>query len=82
MSLTAEINTLQTRLANAERERSRAEGAFESARAAADNALAELKRDFQVDTTEDAEALLETMRTELAALIEKITAELDRIGVA
>jgi uncharacterized protein involved in exopolysaccharide biosynthesis len=82
MTLMDDVAALQKRLADAQRERARAEGAYATAQAIAEQARAELKRDFEVDTIEDAEALMATYRQELALLVQQITTELDRIGVA
>lgn len=82
MTLMDDVAKLQQRLADAQRERARAEGAYATAQAIAEQARAELKRDFEVDTVADAETLLQTMREELALLVSQLTEELDRIGVA
>lgn len=82
MTLMDDVAKLQQRLADAQRERARAEGAYATAQAIAEQARAELKRDFEVDTVADAETLLETLREELALLVSQLTEELDRIGVA
>lgn len=82
MTLMEEVSKLQQRLAAAQRERARAEGAFETAKAIAAAARDELQRDFGVDTVEDAEQLMQRLRRELTELVEAINTELDRIGVA
>jgi hypothetical protein len=76
-----DVVALQNRLAEAHRAKARAEGARDQAQQAADAALTELKRDFGVDSTTQAEALLGELATELDQLTESISAKLDEIGV-
>lgn len=82
MNLIDDVARLQQRLADAERQRSRAEGAYATAKAIVEQARADLRRDFGVDTVEEAEELMRQMRQEITDLIVDINAELDRIGVA
>lgn len=77
-----DLNALQKRLEAARLERTRAEGAEEHARQVAQAAKDDLKREFDVDTTEQAEELLGQLRTQLTSQIAKIAAQLDEIGVA
>lgn len=81
MTLAEEINTLQARLATAQRERDRAEGARDTAQAALDRAFAELKTDFDVENSEQADELLTRLRAELTVLVADINAKLDQIGL-
>jgi hypothetical protein len=81
MTLAEDVAALQDRLRAAERERVRAEGARDSAQAAYDNAREELKREFGVDTVEEAGALLTQLRDELAVTVADLSAKLDEIGV-
>lgn len=82
MTLMEEVSRLQQRLAAAQREHNRAEGAYATAREIADRARAELKRDFGVDDLEKANLLLDDLKGQLAKIVTDLTAELDRIGVA
>jgi hypothetical protein len=82
MNLMNDVAKLQQRLADAERQRSRAEGAYITAQAIVEQARTELRRDFGVDTVEEAEALMTTLQQEIADLVAQINTELDRIGVA
>lgn len=81
MTLAEDVAALQQRLADAERQRARAEGARDSAKAAYDNARAELKRDFGVESVDEAGALLAQLRDELAVIVADLSAKLDEIGV-
>jgi len=81
MTLMEEIAALQDRLAAAQRARVLAEGARDQAQAAAEHAAAELKRDFGVETTTQAETLLAEMHAELARITDALKAKLDEIGV-
>ena len=82
MTLADDIGALHARLTAAQRERSRAEGARDTAKAAAETVRAELQRDFGVSTTADAEALLEQLREELLSVMRTLNAKLDEIGVS
>lgn len=82
MTLMEEVSKLQQRLATAQRERNRAEGAYETAKAVAESARAELKQDFGVDTVEDANELLGDLKSQLQKIIADLNEALDRIGVA
>jgi hypothetical protein len=81
MTLMEDVAALQARIEKGRRDRARAEGARDAAQAAADNARAELKRDFDVDTVEQAEELLIHLRNELAELTAEMDAHLGEIGV-
>lgn len=81
MTLMEDVATLQARIEKGRRDRARAEGARDAAQAAADNARAELKRDFDVDDIEQAEELLIHLRGELAELTAEMDAHLGEIGV-
>lgn len=81
MTLAEDVATLQQRLADAERQRARAEGARDSAQASYQAARDELKKNFGVDTAEEAGALLATLRDELAVIVADLSAKLDEIGV-
>jgi hypothetical protein len=81
MTLAEDVVTLQNRLAAAQREASRAEGAHDAAKLAAENARNDLLNDFNVDSVDAAEALLDELRTDLEHIVEQISAALDRIGV-
>lgn len=81
MTLAEDVAALQARITAAQRERIRAEGARDAAEAAAKNAHAELARDFGVNNSAEAEALLNTLRDEVAAVAAEIAAKLDQIGV-
>jgi uncharacterized protein involved in exopolysaccharide biosynthesis len=82
MNVMDEVAKLQQRLADAQRQRARAEGAYTTAKAIMEQARADLKRDFGVDSVGEAEELMDTMRQEIADLVAEISAELDRIGIA
>lgn len=82
MTLMEEVSKLQQRLADAQRERGRAEGAYETAKAIAATARDELERDFGVNTLQDAQDLKLKLQRELAEIVTAINTELDRIGVA
>lgn len=77
-----EVSRLQQRLAAAQREHNRAEGAYATAREIADRARAELMRDFGVDDLEQAGRLLDELKDQLAKIVTDLNTELDRIGVA
>jgi len=81
VTLAEDVVALQQRLATAQRERSRAEGARDAAQAAYDNAHAELHRDYDVSTIEEAAARLTDLRRELEATVADISAKLDQIGI-
>lgn len=81
MSLKDDIVALQARVTAAQRDRARAEGARDAAKAAADNAREELLRDFGVESVEDAEKTLFLLREQLTQLTAEISAKLDQIGV-
>lgn len=81
MTLMEQVADLQDRIATAQRERARAEGARDAAQAAAETARAELKRDFDVTTVDDAKRLLMTLRTELETATAEVVAALDEIGL-
>jgi hypothetical protein len=81
MTLAEDVAALQDRLRAAERDRIRAEGARDSAKAAYDSAREDLKKQFGVETTEDATALLTQLKDELAAIVADLSAKLDEIGV-
>lgn len=81
MTLAEDVVALQQRLANAQREHSRAEGARDAAQAAYDSANAELRRDYGVSTVEEAAVRLAELRRELEATIADISAKLDQIGI-
>lgn len=80
MTILEEITAIQERIAQAERDLVRAEGARDAAMAARDRAAEELKRDFGVTTVEEGEELLERLRTQLTRSAEQISAQLDEIG--
>lgn len=82
MNVMEQISKVQERLAVAQRDRSRAEGAYETAQAVADSARAELKRDFGVDNLDAGEQLLGDLRGELERIVADLNAALDKIGVA
>jgi hypothetical protein len=77
-----DVARLQQRLADAERQRSRAEGAYTTAKAIADIARADLLRDFGVETVEEAEQLMQQLHREIAEVITELNADLDKIGIA
>lgn len=79
MTLAEDVVALHTRLATAQRERLRAEGARDTAMSAAEAARQELQRDFDVSTVEDAEELLVRLRTDVEQLVASIAAKLDQI---
>lgn len=81
MTLAEQVVDLQTRIATAQRDRARAEGARDVALAAADTARAELKNTFGVTTVDEAHRLLTSLRTELETVTAEITAALDEIGL-
>lgn len=81
MTLAEDVAAIQERLRTAERDRVRAEGARDSAKAAYDSAREELKKQFGVETAEDANALLVQLKSELGSLVEDLSAKLDEIGV-
>lgn len=81
MTLAEDVTAIQSRLADAERTRARAEGQRDAAQSALDNARDELKRDFGVDSAEAAERLLTELRAELVDIVALISAKLDEIGV-
>lgn len=81
MTLAEDVAALQQRLTDAERHRVRAEGARDSAQASYEAARAELKKNFGVETVEDAAALLGKLREELAVIVADMSAKLDEIGV-
>jgi hypothetical protein len=81
MTIAEDIAALQQRLRAAERERVRAEGARDAALASRANAQAELKKQFGVDTVEDASALHQQLKQELAGIVSDLSAKLDEIGV-
>jgi hypothetical protein len=81
MTLAEDVATLQERLRAAERERVRAEGARDSAKAAYDAAREELKKQFGVETVEEATALLVQFKSELGSIVEDLSVKLDEIGV-
>ena len=81
MTLAEDVAALQQRLADAERQRMRAEGARDSAQASYQAARDELKKTFGVETVEEAGALLTTLREELAGIVAELSAKLDEIGV-
>lgn len=81
MTLMEEVAALQDRLTDAQRARARAEGARDTAQAAADAARQELNRDFGVETIEQAETMLAELRDELAGIADQIRDRLDQIGV-
>jgi hypothetical protein len=81
MSLADDVTNLQERIAEAQRQRARAEGTRDAAANALDNAMAELRDQFGVTTVEDAEVLQGRLRLELEHLIHQINTKLDQIGV-
>lgn len=81
MTLAEDVAALQTRLADAERQRARAEGARDSAKAAFVAAREELARQFGVNTVEEAADLLDQMRADLSAVVADMTTKLDQIGL-
>lgn len=81
MTLAEDVVALQDRLRDAERQRVRAEGARDAAKTAYDTARADLKREFGVETVDEAAALLTELREELAVLVADLSAKLDEIGV-
>lgn len=81
MTLAEDVAALQDRLRDAERQRVRAEGARDSAKSAYESARADLKREFGVETVEEASALLTRLREELAGIVADLSAKLDEIGV-
>lgn len=81
MSLMEQVSELQNRLADAERQRARAEGARDNAKAAYEDARTRLKTDFGVDTLDEAIALLDQLRAELADIVQHISGKLDEIGI-
>lgn len=81
MTLMEQVSALQERLAEAQRDRARAEGARDSALKAARDARAELNQQFGVDSLDEAENLLTDLRSELERIVAELTAKLDQIGV-
>jgi hypothetical protein len=81
MTLAEDVVALQEKLRAAERDRVRAEGARDSAKASYDTARDELKREFGVETVEEAATLLTQLREELAGIVADISTKLDEIGV-
>lgn len=77
-----QISTLQDRIADAQRQRARAEGARAVAQADLDATMDDLRREYQVTDLEAATLLLEQMRAELDQIAADITTTLDEIGVA
>lgn len=81
MTLMEDVVALQARIDKGRRDRARAEGARDAAQAAADNAYAQLKHDFDVDSIEQAEQLLIRLREQLAELTAQMDQKLTEIGV-
>lgn len=81
MTLAEDVAALQDKLRDAERQRVRAEGARDAAKSAYDTARADLKRDFGVETVEEASALLTHLREDLAGIVADLSVKLDQIGV-
>lgn len=81
MTLAEDVVALQTRLADAERQRARAEGARDSAKAAYTSARTELTQNFGVNTVDEATTLLEQLRSDLAVIVADMTTKLDQIGI-
>ncbi len=81
MSLMENVVALQTRIADANRERIRAEVAHDAAKQAAERARTALFDEFGVRSVEQAEQLLTEMRDELTALHQQISDQLDQIGI-
>lgn len=82
MALADDVTALQARLAAAQRERNRAEGARDTAKSVAEAARDELQRDYGVTTVAEGEALLSQLRDELEDLAKTIASKLDEIGVS
>lgn len=81
MSLESTVADIQARVTAAHRDRVRAEAARDAALTAAEQARADLKRDFGVTTVQEAEDLVETLRAELAEIVTGINTALDQAGV-
>lgn len=79
--MSIDVNDLERRLTLAHRAKARADGAREAAEASAATIRAEMKRDFGVDTVEDAEKLLAQWQTRLDELTKHITDKLDEMGL-
>lgn len=75
-----DVTALQARLTTARRDRDRARGAYETAKAMADTARADLQRKFGVDSVEQAEALAAQLRDQLDAEVARLSDLLDQIG--
>lgn len=74
------VADIKNRLAVAQRARARAEHERDAAQAAASNARAQLSQEFQVDTQEQAAAMLAALEAELATAVAQMSAALDEAG--
>jgi hypothetical protein len=81
MSRMEDIVALQSRIADAERARIRAEANREAAEQAAARVREELHRDFGVTTREGAQQRLAQLTEELDTIAADIARQLDQIGL-
>ncbi len=80
MNIQEQVADIQARMDAAQRERLRAEGSRDAAKAAAEKAAADLDRDFGITTAEQAQAMLDTLRAELMEIVEQLRQALDEAG--
>lgn len=78
--MSPDVTALQVRLDKARRDRDRALGAYESAKAVADAARDDLRGEFGVSTVEEADHLADHLQDTLDELTEQLTGLLDQIG--
>lgn len=79
--LEAQVLAVRSRIAAAQRARSRAEMERDAAQAAADKARKQLADEFGVSSVEDAQAMLRTLQDELGQAVTDLRSQLDDIGV-
>ena len=79
-TLDDQVAALKARLAAATRDRARAEHAHDAATAAEQAVRARLRQEFNVDTVEQARALLTDTETQLATVVGDLNTTLDDIG--
>lgn len=76
-----QVNTIKTRIEVAQRKRARAEADQDAARAAADNALTQLKSEYGVSTVDEAKAMMAELQSELNACITQTRQSLDELNL-